>query len=182
MSAALWAGWALLPAFEAVRTVNEFATAGERDVVTLTDRVVQRELQRAQPGVHSSGLVSGDSRLDGGGEPDQERRPGVLVANAAANRAPASTPSRPRSWGRTIASPEGSCQDDRAALGACLVNRGADRRLDGKSEQAADRDDYSDFGLAPMLLGDQEHVEIRPQRAADLRHGGHPQQSRRGQW
>ena len=29
----------------------EFATAGERDVVTLTDRVVQRELQRAQPGV-----------------------------------------------------------------------------------------------------------------------------------
>jgi hypothetical protein len=25
--------------------------AGERDVVTLTDRVVQRELERAQPGV-----------------------------------------------------------------------------------------------------------------------------------
>jgi hypothetical protein len=36
---------------EVARTVIEFATAGERDVVTLTDRVVQRELQRAQPSV-----------------------------------------------------------------------------------------------------------------------------------
>jgi hypothetical protein len=36
---------------EVARTVIEFAKAGERDVVTLTDRVVQRELQRAQPGV-----------------------------------------------------------------------------------------------------------------------------------
>jgi hypothetical protein len=36
---------------EVARTVIEFATAGERDVVTLTDRVLQRELQRAQPGV-----------------------------------------------------------------------------------------------------------------------------------
>ena len=36
---------------EVARTVIEFATAGELDLVTLTDRVVQRELQRAQPGV-----------------------------------------------------------------------------------------------------------------------------------
>jgi hypothetical protein len=47
---------------EVVRTVIEFATAGELDLVTLTDRVVQCELQRAQPGVpgpqqHSSGLA-----------------------------------------------------------------------------------------------------------------------------
>jgi hypothetical protein len=34
-------------------------------------------------------------------------------------------------------------------------------------EQAADRCHYADFVLAPMLLGDQEHVEIRPQRAAE---------------
>jgi hypothetical protein len=33
------------------RTVIQFATAGERDVVTLTDRAVQRELERAQPGI-----------------------------------------------------------------------------------------------------------------------------------
>ncbi len=62
----------------------------------------------------------------------------------------------------------GKRQDDRAALGAGLVDRGADRRLDGEPEQAADRGHQSDFGLAPMLLGDQEHVEIRPERAAHV--------------
>jgi hypothetical protein len=36
---------------EVARTVIEFATAGELDLVTLTDRVVQRELQRAPPGL-----------------------------------------------------------------------------------------------------------------------------------
>ena len=55
-----------------------------------------------------------------------------------------------------------------AALGAGLVDRRADRRLDGEPEQAADRRHQADFGLAPMLLGDQEHVEIRPERAAHV--------------
>ena len=49
-----------------------------------------------------------------------------------------------------------------------LVDRGADRRLDGESEQAADRRHQADLGLAPMLLGDQEHVEIGSEGAADV--------------
>ena len=44
----------------------------------------------------------------------------------------------------------------------------ADRGLDGEPEQAAERGHQADFGLAPMLLGDQEHIEIRPERAADV--------------
>ena len=36
------------------------------------------------------------------------------------------------------------------------------------AEQAADRGHQSDLGLAPVLLGDQEHVEIWPQRAAHV--------------
>jgi hypothetical protein len=44
----------------------------------------------------------------------------------------------------------------------------ADRRLDGEPEQATDGRHHADLGLGPMLLGDQEHVEIRPQRAAHV--------------
>ena len=62
----------------------------------------------------------------------------------------------------------GERQDDRASLGAGLVDRGADRRLDGEPEQAADGRHQSDFGLAPMLLGDQEDIEIRPERTAHV--------------
>jgi len=50
--------------------------------------------------------------------------------------------------------------DDRTTLGAGLVDRGADRRLDREPEQAADRRHQSDLGLAPMLLSDQEHIEV----------------------
>jgi hypothetical protein len=32
----------------------------------------------------------------------------------------------------------------------------------------ADHGHQSDFGLAPMPLGDQEHVEIRPKGTADV--------------
>jgi hypothetical protein len=60
------------------------------------------------------------------------------------------------------------CQDDRAALSAGFVDRRADGGLDSETEQATDRGHHSDFGLAPMLLGNQEHVEIRPQRAAHV--------------
>ena len=59
-------------------------------------------------------------------------------------------------------------QDDRAALGAGLVDRRADRRLDRKAEQAADGGHQADLGLAPMLLGDQEDVQIGAERAAHI--------------
>jgi hypothetical protein len=55
-----------------------------------------------------------------------------------------------------------------AALGARPVDRGADRRLDYEPEQTADCSHHSNLGLAPMLLGNQEHIEIRPHRAADI--------------
>ena len=75
---------------------------------------------------------------------------------------------RPREDDDGADAQHGKRQDDRAALGAGLVDRGADRRLDREPEQAADRRHQADLGLAPMLLGDQEHVEIRPERAADV--------------
>ena len=62
----------------------------------------------------------------------------------------------------------GKRQDDRPALGAGLVDRGTDRRLHGKPEQPPERRHQPDLGLAPVLLGDQEHVEIRPERAAHV--------------
>ena len=62
----------------------------------------------------------------------------------------------------------GKRQDDRAALGAGLVDRGADRRLHREPEQPADGGHQSDLGLAPMLLGDQEDVQIRAERAAHI--------------
>ena len=43
--------------------------------------------------------------------------------------------------------------DDRAALGAGLVDRGADRRLDREPEQAADRGHQSDLGLRSNAAG-----------------------------
>ena len=60
------------------------------------------------------------------------------------------------------------CQHDGATFGAGLVDCSTDRRLDREPEQTGDRGHYADFGLAPMLLGDEEHVEIRPQRTADI--------------
>src|SRR6202521_5480528 len=51
---------------------------------------------------------------------------------------------------------------------ARLVDRGADRRLDCEPEQATDRSHHSDLGLAPMLLGNEEDVEIRAQGTADV--------------
>jgi len=62
----------------------------------------------------------------------------------------------------------GERQDYRAALGARRVDRRADRRLEYEPEQTTDCSHHSDLGLAPMLLGDQEHIEIRPHRAADI--------------
>jgi hypothetical protein len=51
-----------------------------------------------------------------------------------------------------------------------LVDRGANRRLDRDANQTANRGHKSDFGLTPMLLGDQEDIEIRPHRAAHVGH------------
>ena len=59
-------------------------------------------------------------------------------------------------------------QDDDAALGTGLVDRGANRCLHGDAEQTADRGHKSDFGLTPMLLGDQKDIEKRPDRAAHV--------------
>jgi len=57
-------------------------------------------------------------------------------------------------------------QDDDAALGTGLVDRGPNRCLDRDAKQAAEGRYKSDFGLTPMLPGDQEDIEIRPDRAA----------------
>ncbi len=62
----------------------------------------------------------------------------------------------------------GKRQDDDSALRAGFVDRRADRRLDCEPEQAAERRHQADFGLAPMLLGDQEHIEIGSDRAAHV--------------
>jgi hypothetical protein len=59
-------------------------------------------------------------------------------------------------------------QNDDAALGTGFIDRRADRGLDGEPEQAADRGYHSDIGLTPMLLGNQEDVEIRADRAAHV--------------
>ena len=59
----------------------------------------------------------------------------------------------------------GKRQDDDSTLRVGFVDRRADRGLDREPEQAAERRHQANFGLAPMLLGDQEHIEIRPDRA-----------------
>ena len=59
-------------------------------------------------------------------------------------------------------------QDDDAALGTGLVDRGTNRRLHCDAEQAADCGHKSDFGLTPMLLADQKDVEKWPDRAAHV--------------
>jgi hypothetical protein len=79
---------------------------------------------------------------------------GQKLANAKIIAAP--TPSTASA--RTIAS----------ALGARLVDRGADRGLRGEREQPADRGHQSDLGQAPMLPSDQKHIEIRPEGAAHV--------------
>jgi hypothetical protein len=60
------------------------------------------------------------------------------------------------------------CQGDRGTLAAGLVDRRADRRLDCEPQQPADRRHHADFGLAPLLLSDQEYVEVRSEPAADI--------------
>jgi hypothetical protein len=43
-----------------------------------------------------------------------------------------------------------------------------DRRLHREAEQTADGRHQADFRLAPMLLGDQEDVQVRAERPADI--------------
>ncbi len=54
------------------------------------------------------------------------------------------------------------------SLGVGFVDRRADRRLDGEAEQTADGRHQADLGLAPVQLSDEEHVQIGPERAADI--------------
>jgi hypothetical protein len=49
----------------------------------------------------------------------------------------------------------------------CLLPSGC--KADLTQTPVSDRGHQSDFGLPPTLLGDQEHVEKRPEGAADVR-------------
>ena len=62
----------------------------------------------------------------------------------------------------------GKRRDNHAPLGACLVDRRTDRRLHRDSEQTADSCHQTGRGLAPVLLGDQKDIQIRPRRPADI--------------
>jgi hypothetical protein len=59
-------------------------------------------------------------------------------------------------------------QNDEASLGVGFVDGRADRRLEREAEQAADCRHQADLRLAPMLLGDHEDVEVRPERPVDV--------------
>jgi hypothetical protein len=49
-----------------------------------------------------------------------------------------------------------------------VVDRGADRRLNGDPKQTADRGDQADLRLAPVLLRNQEDIQIRPYGTAHI--------------
>ena len=59
-------------------------------------------------------------------------------------------------------------RDDECALSMGRVDRCSDRGVHGQTDPAAHHRNQSDTGLAPMLLGDEEDVEVRPQRAAHI--------------
>ena len=63
----------------------------------------------------------------------------------------------------------GQRDDDRTAFPVRAVDRGADRRLHGETEPSAQRRDEAHLGLAPMLLRDEEDVQIGTERPADVR-------------
>ena len=52
-------------------------------------------------------------------------------------------------------------------LGSGLVDRGADRGLGGKSDQAADLGHQPAFGLTPMPLGDREDIPTAPRTSEE---------------
>jgi hypothetical protein len=62
----------------------------------------------------------------------------------------------------------GKRKDDCAPLGVGLVDRRADWCLDRKAEKTANGCYQADLGLAPMLLGNQENVQVRPKRATHI--------------
>ena len=53
-------------------------------------------------------------------------------------------------------------------LARSLVDHGADRRLGGEPQQAAEGRYQSDIGLAPVQLGDEEDIEIRAKCTAHV--------------
>ena len=59
----------------------------------------------------------------------------------------------------------GERENDNSPFGVGLVDRRADWGLDREPEQAADRRHQADLGLAPMLLGDEEDIEVGADRA-----------------
>ena len=61
------------------------------------------------------------------------------------------------------------CQNDQAALGPAGIDRGTDRRLHCQTNQPASHSDQADTRLAPVSLGDQEHVQVWPERAPHIR-------------
>ncbi len=62
----------------------------------------------------------------------------------------------------------GERRDKQSALGPGLIDQAADRRLHRQTQQPANRSHQPDCFLAPMLLGDQKDVQIRPKRAAHI--------------
>jgi hypothetical protein len=62
----------------------------------------------------------------------------------------------------------GEREDEHSSLGAGFVDCSADRGLNGNPAEAADHGYEPNMGLAPLLLGDEEDIEIRPDRAADV--------------
>ena len=59
--------------------------------------------------------------------------------------------------------------DHRATLAVRRVDGAPGRRLRDQAQQTAGGRHPADLGLAPMLLGDEEDVEVRPERAAHIR-------------
>ena len=62
----------------------------------------------------------------------------------------------------------GHRQDDDAALGARHVDRGADRGLEGYSEQSAGGCQKADIGLGPVLARNQKHIDERAEQIANV--------------
>jgi len=49
-----------------------------------------------------------------------------------------------------------------------IVDRRSDRRLDQQAEQTADGRHQADLGLAPVLPGDLEDVQVGPERPTHI--------------
>jgi hypothetical protein len=104
-------------------------------------------------------------------------RPKVSAATAGPKTSPTiakrlfaiSTPETRREInGRRSCGQDDQCDHDQPALGACCVNGGSDRSLRRKAKPTAYSRHEAHCGLAPVLIGHQEDIEKRTERAADV--------------